>query len=258
MENLQYSKILKQSWEIVALITAIVVVLVLIVCLLQPFQYSAETKILIIQKQEGNLDAYTATKSAERIAKNLVNIVYTSAFYNEVKKANSTITDKFSLDANERKQEWEKNVKVDVTPETGILELHVYDVDRTFASKLVQTIAYVLVDKGAEYHGGGSDVEIKVVDEVFISKYPVRPNLVVNAGLSLIIGFILGISFVILKEAKKIRVASHSSHYENHNYSENQSHNDNMQYSVADAPNAQDAQARTVTIKTMYDHLSNI
>jgi capsular polysaccharide biosynthesis protein len=204
MENLQYSKILRSNWEIVALIMGIAILLVLVVSLLQPFQYAASTKILIIQKQELNTDAYTATKSAERIGKNLANIIFTSSFYNEVIESNSIFSDKFLQDSRERRKQWDKNVEVNVTPETGILEISAFDVDKSYAAQLVRSIAYVLVSKGSEYHGGGTSVEIKIVDDVFMSKYPQRPNIVLNSALAMLIGFLFGSALVILNAAKKI------------------------------------------------------
>ena len=205
MENLEYSKILRKNWEIVALIIGVTIVLALIISLLQPFQYAASTQVLIIQKQEKNLDAYTATKSAERIGKNLTNIIFTSSFYNEVIESNSNIANRFPQDNFERRKAWKKNVRADVIPETGILEFAVYDVDRDYASKLVRTISYVLVNTGAEYHGGGDGVQIKIVDDVFISKYPVRPNIILNTILAIIIGLLFGSAIVILNESKKLK-----------------------------------------------------
>ncbi len=205
MENLQYSKILRANWEIVALIMGIAILLALVISLLQPFQYAATTKILIIQKQELNTDAYTATKSAERIGKNLSNIIFTSSFYNEVIGSNSIFSDKFSQDSRERRKQWDKNIEVNVTPETGILEISAYDVDKSYAAQLVRSIAYVLVSKGAEYHGGGTSVEIKIVDDLLMSKYPQRPNIILNSVLAMLIGFLFGSALVVLNESKKIK-----------------------------------------------------
>lgn len=203
MNNIQYTKILRKNWEIVALFIGLTMVLALVISILQPFEYSATTQMLIIQKQEGNLDAYTATKSAEKIGKNLSSIVYTSSFYNQVIESAEEINAKFPQDSRERRKQWKENVKVSVIPETGILEIDVYDTDRNFAANLVKTVAYTLVDKGAEYHGGGQDVEIKIVDDVFVSKYPARPNVIVNSVLAIILGLVFGSVFVILKESRK-------------------------------------------------------
>jgi len=271
MENLQYSKIFRKNWEIVALIIGVTVVLALIISLLQPFQYSAGTKILVIQRQEKNLDAYTANKSAERIGKNLANVIFTSSFYNDVIDSNSNVKDKFSQDSYERRKEWDKNVKTSVVPETGILQIQVYDTDRNYASQLVKNISYVLINKGSEYHGGGSDIELKIVDDVFISKYPVRPNIILNAALAVIIGFLLGSAFVILREAKKLDKAEaveQASLFEQKNSLDTADANDNtdkyidiedeqeteiMAENIADED--EDEDTRKTEVKTMYDHL---
>jgi len=249
MENLQYSKILRKNWEIIALVIGVAVVLALIISLFQPFQYAASTKILIIQKQDRNLDAYTATKSAERIGKNLTSIMYTSSFYNEVIESNSTIKSKFSTDSRERRKEWEKNVKAVVVPETGIIEITAYDVDRAHASQLVRNIAYVLVNKGADYHGGGADVAIKIVDDVFISKFPVKPNIALNTLLAVVIGFLFGSAFVVLKEAKK---ANQEEFVQVSEINGENNFGFEPGYELAAEPVIE---AKRTEIKTMYDHL---
>jgi capsular polysaccharide biosynthesis protein len=260
MENLQYSKILRKNWELVALVTGLAIVIALVVSLVSPFQYSASTQILIIQKQEQNLDAYTATKSAERIGKNLASIIFTSSFYNEVIESNSSISGKFPTDTTERRKAWKKNIEANVIPESGILEIKVYDFDRNFASQLVKTISYVLVNKGAEYHGGGADVEIKLVDDVFVSKYPVRPNIALNILIALIAGILLGSYWVIMRESAKIQRYREMRGYQPHGLDVND-HNIHLatDYTPSDKSFGFDAEygakQRTSKIVTMHDHL---
>lgn len=270
MQNLQYSKILKTNWEIVALIMGLAILLALVISLVQPFQYAASTKILIIQKQELNTDAYTATKSAERIGQNLADIIFTSSFYNDVIDSNYSIESKFSQDSTERRKEWEKNIEVNVAPGTGLLEITVYDIDKSFASQLVRSIAYVLVTKGAEYHGGGTNIEIKVVDDVFISKYPKRPNIILNGSLALLLGFLLGSALVVLSESNKakkikensypIQISDNSENYETEpkqdwQMAEAIDSNDFGFVPVEDASIEDFKPERKTEIITMYDHL---
>lgn len=267
MENIQYSKILRKNWELVALVAGLAIVIALVVSLVSPFQYSASTQILIIQKQEKNLDAYTATKSAERIGKNLASIISTSSFYNEVIESNSAISGKFPTDTTERRKAWKKNIEAAVIPESGILEIKVYDTDRNYASQLVRSIAYVLVNKGSEYHGGGTDVEIKVVDDVYISKYPVRPNIVLNLLIALIAGILLGSYWVIMRESAKIQRYREARGYQAPSVDTN---DHNIHFATEYAPTApasaetsksigfetEDAtKQRTPRIVTMHDHL---
>lgn len=257
MENLQYSKILRNNWELVALVTGLAIVIALIVSLVSPFQYSASTQILIIQKQDKNLDAYTATKSAERIGKNLASIINTSIFYNEVIESNSFISGNFSVDPTERRKAWKKNVEANVIPESGILEIKTYDTDRNYASQLTKTIAYVLVNKGSEYHGGGADVEIKVVDDVYISKYPVRPNIVLNLVIALIAGLLVGSYWVIMRESGKLQKVRENRAY---NYPRVIEQNQDIHLVPEYAPTASSFgfdtdNDRNTKIVTMHDHL---
>lgn len=203
MENISYSKTIRGQWEVIALIAGIAVVLSLLISIIQPFKYRASTQLLIIQKQASNLDAYTATKSAEKIGKNLATIVYTSSVYNDVINANPEIKAHFPSDEVERRKTWQKNIDASVIPETGILYIASYDEDKAFAASLVRVIAHTLVNKGADYHGGGTGVEIKIVDDVVTSTYPVRPNIILHTIVALMLGTIAGMAFVVLKASAR-------------------------------------------------------
>lgn len=204
MNKLSYTKIIRQNWEIVALMTGVAIVIALVISVTQPFQYKASSKLLIIQNQEGAFDAYTATKSAEKIGKNLVQVVSTTSFYNDVMAANPRLVKEFPTDQLKLRKAWQNDVITSVVPETGIFEIEAYNVDKQVAADLVSTVAYVLITKGAEYHGGGTAVTIKVIDDVIVGKYPVRPNLAMNLGFAAVLGYVLGSLFVLLAQARSV------------------------------------------------------
>jgi len=204
MNKFSYSKIIRQNWEIVALMTGIAIVIALVISVTQPFQYKATSKLLIIQNQTAAFDAYTATKSAEKIGKNLVQVVSTTSFYNDVVAANPRLVQEFPTDQLKLRKAWQKDVITSVVPETGILEIEAYNVDKQIAADMVSTVAYVLITKGATYHGGGTAVSIKVIDDVIVGKYPVRPNLVLNLGFAAVLGYVLGSLFVLAAEARHL------------------------------------------------------
>lgn len=203
MQERTYTQVIRAQWEVIALITGLAIVLSLVVSILQPFKYSATSQLLIIQKQTSTLDAYTATKSAEKIGKNLSTIVYTSSFYRDVIDANPEVKAHFSADETDRRKEWAKNVDAFVIPETGILSIVAYDQDKQFASQLARTIAFTIVNKGSEYHGGGAGVEIKIVDDVFVSTYPVRPNIIAHTAAAVFVGFFVGVIYVVMQDARE-------------------------------------------------------
>jgi len=71
---------------------------------------------------------------------------------------------------------------------------------------------YVLVEQGSQYHGGGEQVEIKLIDKPIVSNYPVRPNLILNAIVALLVGLVVSFVYVYLKLDKhKVKLVETSS-----------------------------------------------
>lgn len=189
------------------MVTGIAVVVTLLLAVVSPFKYRATAKVLIIQNQVANLDAYTATKSAEKIGKNLTEVISNSIFYNEVVKANPSLAAEFPSDDQKRRKAWQKDVETTIISETGILQMSAYNVDKQKAAELLQTISTVLLARGQEFHGGGDAVTMKVIDDIYVSKYPVSPNVPLNLAFALVAGLIFGTLLVILQESARQRTA---------------------------------------------------
>jgi len=205
MSQFSYTKTIRSHWEVIALVTGIAVVVTLLIAVVSPFKYRATAKILIIQNQVANLDAYTATKSAEKIGKNLTEVISNSIFYNEVVKANPVLANEFPTEDLKRREEWQKDVEATIVPETGILQLSAYNVDKQKAAELLQTITSVILARGQEFHGGGDAITMKIIDDIYVSKYPVSPNVPLNLAFALVAGFLFGTLLVILQESARQR-----------------------------------------------------
>jgi capsular polysaccharide biosynthesis protein len=213
MEKINYSKIIKQNWRIITSITAGVLILVFIFNLANLYlypEYRSTVQLLIIQNQNQKLDAYTAVKSAQELGKNLSEVIYTTSFFDKVMSAGFSIDNVFPADENKKRQMWRNMIETEVIPETGILKINVYHPQGKQAAQIAQAIAYILITQGQEYHGGGSDIQIKMVDSPLTSKYPVRPNILLNSFAGLIFGFVLAIMYIILKESRKIEKEKNS------------------------------------------------
>ena len=169
-------------------------------------KYSASTSLLVIQTGDLNLDVYSASRSAERVADTLSQLVYTSNFYYKVMDAGFDVSDDmFPKEDYNRRKEWNRTVETRVRQGTGILEIIVYHPDKYKASELANAIAYTLTLQGQEYIGF-TNIEIKIVDAVLVSQYPVKPNFIVNAFLGLLAGLIISISVVLLFSEKKPKI----------------------------------------------------
>jgi len=257
---MNYSKILKSNTKLIVTIVLILVILVLAITAVQPFKYRATARLLVIQKQTA-IDAYTAAKSGERIAKNLSEIVATSSFYDNVIDSSPNLKNEFSTNEIERRKEWQKDVEAVAYAESGILEISAYHTNPDYASQIVRSIAYVLVNKGGDYHGGGRDVEIKIVDNVLVSKYPVRPNVILNLALAILAGLVIGMVYSIIREARKVqkqlvlKLDTKINQVEIVSPKTVEAPKEDKQFIIV--PELK-AQPETIKITTFYDHLEKV
>lgn len=147
------------------------------VSFMRPLEYRAVTKVFIIAKTQAGVDPFTLAKTGEHVGASLRQLVYTSSFLKEVARI---------IGQDIPRGAWQKKVDVDMIPGTGFMQIAAYDTDTRFAGVLAQAVATALTQRGPEY--AGSEIEIKEVDAVVVSRYPVRPNILMNMA----IGFLLG------------------------------------------------------------------
>jgi capsular polysaccharide biosynthesis protein len=194
---------LLNGWVSVVLSGVIGMALAILLSLLRPLEYSSTTRILITQEL-GAVDAYTASRSAERIADDLASIVYTSTFFTKVLSSGYDVDEAyFSGDEIKRREQWEDAVSASVSRSSGLLSITAYHTDVAQAEELATAVAYVLTTEGWTYTSGGS-ITVQVVDEPLNSRYPVRPNLLINGFSGLVLGLLGGAGYLLIA-AEKVR-----------------------------------------------------
>lgn len=172
-------------------------------------EYSSTIQIFVKQRYTLT-DSYTATKSAESVSSNLAEVIRTSVFFDEV-VANSTINfdELLSMNEMERRKAWKKKVETEVIVNTSQLRITAYDVDPTTANAIAQTVAQVLITQGSEWHSSPDTIQLKIVDTALSSRYPVRPNILLNALAAAVIGGALGFLTVFLRPSTPFTVMDH-------------------------------------------------
>lgn len=192
------------GWPTVLLFAACGMVLAVLLSLVQPLEYSSTTRILITQEL-GVVDAYTASRSAERIADDLSSVVYTSTFYDKVMNAGFAIDQNyFSNDPIKRRKQWEEAISASVSRSSGLLAIRAYHTDVNQASELAQAVAFVITTQGWTYTSGGN-ITVQVVDDPLNSRYPVRPNIPVNAVSGLFLGALGGAAYIFIQSERMKR-----------------------------------------------------
>lgn len=187
--------LLKNRWHTVVAVAGLTLVLALVMTIVQPLKYRATTRLLIIQRATYTFDTYNALKAAERVAENLTSIVYTTDFYNQVMAAPVSFDrGVFNVNETKRRKLWKKMVSATITRGTGFLTVSAYHTNPQEAEKISGAVASVLSKNGSDYVGGG-DIQVKTVDSPLVSKYPVKPNILVNAISGLVLGFIFGVLY---------------------------------------------------------------
>ena len=178
-------------------------VIALILSFIQPLRYSSSVRLLILQDL-GSTDAYTASRSVERVAENLATIVYTTSFFNEVLSAGFDIDEgTFPLEEDKKRREWSDMVFTSVSRGSGLLTISVYHQNVEQAEQIVNAIASVLSQKASEYISGGT-VEVRVVDTALNSNWPAKPNIPANAFSGFVLGGLAGVAYLLL-QAERIR-----------------------------------------------------
>jgi capsular polysaccharide biosynthesis protein len=197
MSRPNYVHVITRAWKEIVLIAIIGAALALGISFFQPFQYSSTVKLLITQTNPTGLDPYTAVKSTERIAQNLSELVYTTAFYAAVTSDPSVDTGIFPSDEIQKRKAWEKTIETTVVPNTGVMTITAYSRDRNQATTLAVRSAQELAVEAPNYFG--FSVRAQVIDSPLPSRFFARPNLLKNGLFGAVAGLLLGLVIVLWK-----------------------------------------------------------
>lgn len=199
----QFGPILN-GWPTVLLTAAIGMVLAVVLPLIaRPLEYSSTTRALITLKTDIT-DPYNATRSVEVLAESLAGIVGASDVYNFVFNSGYDIDrTHFPSDPIEFRKLWMKTVETSVVRGSGLLVIRAYHSDPEQAKEIANAVAFFYVTKGWEYTSGPG-INVRIVDDAVTSRYPVRPNLPMNAVSGFFLGGIAGAGYLLI-EADRLR-----------------------------------------------------
>jgi len=179
----KYSRLILVWGILLALLTGVA-------SLVWPKQYSATSQVLLISRAGSGIDPYTQARSAGQIGNNLSEVMKTTDFYNKVFVSESATFDKSlwqNLTDRIQRKRWQKNVQASMVYNTSLMSIAAFSNTPIDAVALNQAVVDTVVGHGWEYIGG--DVTLKVVNTPLASRFPVRPNIILNV----ILGFALGI-----------------------------------------------------------------
>lgn len=196
--------VILRQWKTLLLWGILAALCAMALSLLFPLEYRADAGVYIISKSRYGVDPYTVVKSAEQVGQNITQVMKTQDFFDKVVAtagSNLDTTQFQNITDRQRAKRWQKAVDGSVVFGTGVLNVSAYSTNPDQAKVLAGALVDTLVQKGYEYIGG--DVTIKQVNKPIVTRFPVRPNLPLNAALGFLIGLILS-GAIITTQSKRI------------------------------------------------------
>ncbi len=199
MEINEFIQLLKRKGQTVLSIFLLFILGTAVLILVQPLKYEAASKILVVQDFNGNVDPYTAAQSNEYLSNILANVITSESFFDEVMNSGFDINQNyFPQRADQKMDAWTKTVSASPINDTGIIDVRVYHPDKYQVEQIAKGVDYILKTRHQEYDGGGDRVNIKIIDEPVVSRWPVKPNLVLNLISASILSLIFSFFYIYL------------------------------------------------------------
>jgi len=198
--NIQdFFKKIKNRWEAVLITVIISATFGLYINFFLPHYYRASSEYLIIQKQNPNIDAYTAIKGAEQLAYTFKQIIYSSAFWERISKSNFNIdTTYFGQNQEKIIKKWRRTAIVETVPNTGILKIDIFHPDQKEAYNIDQAVTQIIKNDRDLFLGSNQEIETITLGDAIVSNKFVKPHALVNTFLGLIVGFLASAGFVFM------------------------------------------------------------
>lgn len=200
MESIIY--VLKPRRKFILIFALITAVLAGALSFIQPLKYSATIRLLITQKAAFTLDPYTAMRSTELMGESLAQVVNTSSFLDRLLETGYNIERSyFDKEERQRRKLWSQTIEANQIRGTGMMQITAYHPNREETLKIVAAAAFLLSTQGSEYIG--RDLTVRLVDAPLASRFPVKPNVPLNAVAGAVLGLALASGYVWVEHRKK-------------------------------------------------------
>lgn len=193
MEIKEFINLIGKKKQTLFIFIAFFILISAIFTFIQPFEYEAQSKILIIDEKSANSDPFSLAVKKEQIGMQLKNILESKDFTGEILPLGYKINNDFFKNINGNK--WKKIINVNLEHDVGILNIKIYNTDKVQADQISRAINSVLKTNIKKYTGD-EKLNIKIITQPEISRYPVKPNIFLNLSIGLILGFIAGLLYI--------------------------------------------------------------
>lgn len=151
-------------------------------------RFKATTDFLIVQDQMGTQDFYSLSRSAEYLGGVLSEAVYSGVFIDEIEKTGKIEEGFFPGSERERLKKWNRIVRIERSPQLGIMKIEVFDNDYQNAVNLSEAIAEIMTKKNYLFRGK-VNLDVRILSGPVLERNPGNREV----AMAVLGGFILGV-----------------------------------------------------------------
>ncbi len=202
--NLTLSEILakiQRKFNTIVIITLLFTLISLVITLLLPKQYKAESQLVMLQKANPNIDSYTAQRSIDSNVNLLIDLVYTDVFFTNFIAENIEIKNLFPDNLRDRRILFARNIVVR-SRGTGFVSVDTYDKSSELALNMNKVVVNKLTEQAKSLLGDTANIQ--VVNQPALYEGVGRPNILINLLGSAILGFVVGVGYILTKKDNAI------------------------------------------------------
>ncbi|MEX0596068.1 MAG: Wzz/FepE/Etk N-terminal domain-containing protein, partial [Candidatus Paceibacterota bacterium] len=152
------SKITKKINTIV-IITLLFTLAGLGITLLLPKQYKAESKLVVLQRANPNIDSYTAQRSIDSNVNLLIDLSYTDIFFNNIITESAEIKNLFPENLRDRRILFARNI-ITRSSGTGFISVDTYDKSSEIALNINKVVVNKLTDQAKSLLGDTANIQV--------------------------------------------------------------------------------------------------
>lgn len=201
--------LVKTKKQTIISIVVLVLLVVSVATFVQPLNYGASSRLLVVQNFPVGTDPYAISRSNEMITNVLAQVLKSDSFYNQVINSDYNIERSYFRENNDSRKEmkkWSSTVDAKVLNDKGMVDIRVYHPDRYQVNQISQAINYVYQTKNADYHGLGNMVSIRVINRPYVSNWPVKPNIVFNYSFGFLLAFLISLVYIYIFPEEKYNI----------------------------------------------------
>ena len=204
MDTKDFIQLAKTRKTTVISITLIFIIIGLLITLAQPLKYRSASRLLILQPNTAS-DAYAVARSNQYVGGLISEVIYSGSFLD------SLTSSSFAFDRNyfngtykDNIKKWKKTVFAKSSGDTGIIDIEIYHTNPDEARQISLAVNQLIISGQSPYKFNPDQTKISIIDQPVVSTFPVKPNILLNLGMSLLFGFLSACSYIYLFPKKSL------------------------------------------------------